>query len=261
MIMALPLLRYSNNEAPKNYFALQKGVLKILGISFSGDESRWYRIYSFVWLTSVIISFSVIELYELYIYKDDMDVTINNLSYLGTDLLGIAKMSVLLYHRLNIGKILDRMEQGVFSPNKLRGGDFEEELIKRCILFSNRQTCLYYLSVGMVVFIGVVASLLKRHLEPEAENWEMPYTTFSWFDIHRSPNFEIVCFYQFCWRGLYALIVSSIDSLIAGILAHISVQCKILQNGIKKSIPYSKGCRSRKKDSFFWIQSVFQDRS
>lgn len=60
--------------------------------------------------------------------------------------------------------------------------------------------------------------------------------TFSLFNTNTSPAFEIVWFHQFWWRLFYALIVSSADALIAGILAHISIQCKILQNAITNTI-------------------------
>lgn len=85
--MVLPLFSYPD-KLPKNYFVLQRVVLKTLGISFTGNESFFYRIYSILWLTSVVLSFSIVEFYEIYVYMDDMDALVNNLSYLGTDLLG-----------------------------------------------------------------------------------------------------------------------------------------------------------------------------
>lgn len=98
------------------------------------------------------------------------------------------------------------------------------------------KTCLYYLSVLMVVGFGALGTILKRIVYNDSKNWEMPFMTFSWFDTNSSPTYELIWFYQSWWRTFYAMIVSSIDSLIAGILAHISTKCRILQNSIKNVV-------------------------
>ncbi|XP_071055834.1 odorant receptor 10-like isoform X1 [Onthophagus taurus] len=146
---------------------------------------------------------------------------------------GVIKIAVLLYYSKEIREMLDGLEKGVFYPNQKRGGKIETDLVKKCIIINNRQTFIYYFTVVAVCGIGCFGTMITRIFFGHKE---LPFMPFSWFDASESPYYEIVWFYQTYWRTSYALMVSSTDSLIAGILLHISTQCKILQNAVKRVI-------------------------
>lgn len=75
-------------EKLQNYFKLQMSALKALGLSFNEDEGWTYRVCGTLWLASIFIYFTVVELFEIYKHINDLDMIVNFLSYMGTDILG-----------------------------------------------------------------------------------------------------------------------------------------------------------------------------
>ena len=103
------------------------------------------------------------------------------------------------------------------------------------------QTGIYYTAVISVCIFGVMLSATKRILyASDPEKWDLPFLPISWINFRRSPIFEMVCFCQLFSRMLFAIIVSSFDSLVASFVAHLSTQCQMLQCTIRNMIPNAK---------------------
>lgn len=73
----------------KNYFVVQKTVLKFSGISLHSNESKFYKLYSFLTLLLMVFLYTIIECLELFNHLHEFDVIINILSYNVTHILGM----------------------------------------------------------------------------------------------------------------------------------------------------------------------------
>lgn len=85
--------------------------------------------------------------------------------------------------------------------------------------------------------LGMLRTLRSRIVNnDDPTKWEMPYGAITIFDMTSSPNYEIGWLYQMICVSLFSIMISSIDLIIAGVMAHISTQCKMLQNSLRRMI-------------------------
>nr|XP_022902049.1 putative odorant receptor 92a [Onthophagus taurus] len=131
--------------------------------------------------------------------------------------------------------MLNSFETGFFLPDFNRGGNYEVEILNKYVSYSNYQTYIYQVLCLTVILSGMCGTLLERILNSNnSQNWTMPFLSFSLFPINRSPNYEIAWFMQSILRIIFSGIVSALDTLLGAILAHITAQCLLLQNAIRR---------------------------
>lgn len=85
--------------------------------------------------------------------------------------------------------------------------------------------------------LGIMRTLQLRIIHSDdPTKWEMPYGTISVINTTVSPNYEIAWLYQIICVLCFSVMISSIDLIISGVMAHISTQCKMLQNSLKRMV-------------------------
>lgn len=93
------------------------------------------------------------------------------------------------------------------------------------------------MTIVLSVGIGIIRTIRGRIVySDDPTKWEMPYGSISIIDLTVSPNYELAWIYQVISVCAFCLMISSIDLIIAGVMAHISTQCKILQNSLRRMV-------------------------
>ncbi|KAF2888635.1 hypothetical protein ILUMI_17538, partial [Ignelater luminosus] len=105
-------------------------------------------------------------------------------------------------------------------------------------------TSIYWFCGGCCVLGTILYSLFERLTHSDYHYWQLPYGQLTFVNMTCSPNFEIVWCYQCVSVWLVAVTYTSIDALVAAILAHACYQFKILQNCVRS---YGKTDHETKK--------------
>ncbi|KAF5289019.1 hypothetical protein FQA39_LY03898 [Lamprigera yunnana] len=219
-------------ESFKNYFKTQKKIAKLLGISFTGDESITYKLYSLLFVCFFSICYPILAVVELF--KHEFDVVANMIMYTFGIYMGMAKTLTILYNRIKIGDMMNKIEAVPFIYNAERGGEEEKKLIKRCLWITNAQTYIYYGLGTATLFAGFLFTVIRRISSNDHRDWEFAYGPITLLNITYSPNYEITLCYQnlsIIWIGYHFV---TADLLVADILVHISFQFKMLQNNFRR---------------------------
>lgn len=88
----------------------------------------------------------------------------------------------------------------------------------------------------MVLSLGVIGTFIQRITSSDYHDWEMPFTPITIIDTTKSFQFGLMWAYSSIAVVVYAGIISCTDLLICGVLAHISTQCKMLQNSLCRMV-------------------------
>lgn len=91
---------------------------------------------------------------------------------------------------------------------------------------------LYFLVVSVAIVSGAI-TFTKSRLFSDKPNWKYPYTAITIFNTEDSPLFEMAGIYEIVCVSLYATIIATTYVLLSTILAHLSIQFKILCNAFK----------------------------
>ncbi|KAF2904132.1 hypothetical protein ILUMI_02043 [Ignelater luminosus] len=145
---------------------------------------------------------------------------------------------------LNIKKIkqlLNKLEDKPFTPNFERGGEKEEKLIKGCISLTRTQASICWGSVLVTVGLATVFTLMKRIRSSDYHDWEFTYGPLTVLNVTYTPNYEITWLYQIICTSTIGFNHSTINLIMAGILAHSSVQFKVLQNNLRRIVQNAHG--------------------
>lgn len=126
------------------------------------------------------------------------------------------------------------LHQPPFKPDETRGGKEEERLIRDAIKKTEIILIVYFLVVSGTIFSGVYNACIIRIRKPK-EQWTFPYApTMSLGDwLQNSPYFELGILYQFWGVLSFAGVIATTYVLLSSIMAHISVQMKILGNSFR----------------------------
>ncbi|XP_071052073.1 odorant receptor 82a-like [Onthophagus taurus] len=219
----------------RDYFKLQKIILKAMGISLYKNNGFLYKIYSILSLIIVVCFYTLIESYGMYVFFDDIDKLASLVSLGVTHILGAIKVFVLLKNKKKIQKTLENLEEGIFKPNKERGGGyFEKELISNCIKITQKQSFAYYTPATIVWAFVMIRPIVTKIKYEDYKMWQTPGVPFSLFELKKSPDFELVSIFQGICLTIFSYIISSTDLLIVGFIAHMKTQLLMLRNAIKR---------------------------
>ncbi|KAK5641382.1 hypothetical protein RI129_009929 [Pyrocoelia pectoralis] len=217
-----------------NYFWKETTVMKMFGVSFTGNESRAYMVYSKLLLVFTILINPFLGLRE--IYANGIAVYIDYLVYEFAYTMVSIKIVVTYYNRLKLGKIFDKLHKEPFLPNAERGGAVEQKIIDQCTFITRVQILVYWGMAFSTVACTVLYTLYKRIGSSDYHDWVLTYGPLTILDITRSPYYELTLFYQNFTMCCATILFTATDLLIASVLAHISFQFKILQNYLKRLV-------------------------
>ncbi|KAF5289785.1 hypothetical protein FQA39_LY03702 [Lamprigera yunnana] len=141
---------------------------------------------------------------------------------------------VVLWNRKKLKNLVEKLEREPFAPNVERGGEIEEKLIQGCRTFTTTQAIICWGSVVVTVGMSTVVTFYKRVTSSDYRNWEFTYGPLTMLNVSYSPNYEITWLYQIACVTFIGFNHCSIILIMAGILAHASVQFKILQNNLER---------------------------
>nr|AVH87271.1 odorant receptor 30 [Holotrichia parallela] len=220
------------NKKLKDYFYLQKLVLRMTGVSLGENDTDAYKLYS-MFCVFLAITYTGVEAYGLVVHINNIDMFANVISLSASHILGVVKVFVLLKNKTSFAKLLNTFEAGIFAPNHQRGGILEDELVEKCISYTTKQSIVYWSAVSMVLFFGILDSVLSKIKSNDYNDWSMPLAPFSLFEVTTNAQFILVCFYQSTCLFIFASIISSIDLLMGSVIAHMKTQFTILKNTIK----------------------------
>lgn len=154
-------------------------------------------------------------------------------------------MSTFLLNREKLNKILKTFQTGVFLPNSERGGNVEQTWIHDTVRFTNLQVlvpkCVNIIiwvfllhkqatSSTIVGCITIIACVTASGISKEKA---LPFGSLL---IARYCSYELVLVFQTVVSEMAMLQFMMVDVLYASILAHLCLQCKLLQNTIKRMI-------------------------
>ncbi|KAK4878144.1 hypothetical protein RN001_010650 [Aquatica leii] len=159
------------------------------------------------------------------------------------------KAVVLVYKRRFMAEALEKLQSGIFLPNKDRGGVEEVFLKAKCVQMMNRQAYVYWAVVTVTVIFALIDSGYSRIFNEDYHHWKFEYSKVTMFNTSYSPNYEIAMLYQNgSWFSIGWTFAIS-DLLTVTVLAHITCQLKILQVFIKKII--RNNYKAMAKDGLF----------
>ncbi|GJQ81915.1 hypothetical protein Trydic_g20383 [Trypoxylus dichotomus] len=234
------LRAYKERELPENYFRIEVNILRALGIELMEEETLKYKIYSRIVLFFLVYVFTFTETLELYAQWGNLDAIVLVISYLFTHIKGVIKVTLLLYNRKKIGNILKMLHNKPFAPDSSRGGPIEEKYVRNIIKITETQLVIYFTVVSVTIVSGAII-FLKSRIFDDKSNWRYPYVPITIINTEDSPLFELVGIYEVTCVLLYAAIIATTYVLLSTILAHLSVQFKILNNAFRS-------IRARAKD-------------
>ncbi|KAF5287478.1 hypothetical protein FQA39_LY04106 [Lamprigera yunnana] len=226
-----------NNEATVEslpYFAKQTTVLKIFGISLTGNEGKAYRFYSTLLLVITIVLHPFLGLREMFVHG--IEVYLDYMVYEFAYFMVLAKIAVTYNNRIKLGKILRRLHEKPFLPDTERGGTKEKILLDECQWITNAQILVYWGMAFSTVAATILYTLIIRISSNDYHDWVLTYGPLSVLNITSSPNYEITLFYQNFSMSCCTILFTATDLLIASVLAHISYQFQILQNYMRRLV-------------------------
>ncbi|KAF2887360.1 hypothetical protein ILUMI_18813, partial [Ignelater luminosus] len=139
-------------------------------------------------------------------------------------------------NRIKLGKFLNKIEREPYLVNTKRGGKAEEELFKKWISYKNNQYLVVMVGLTVSYFLPVVYTVIKRTTSINPQDWMLAFGPITVLNVSYSPNYEITWMYQNICMFYVALNFCQVILILAGMLAFVSAQFKMLQNNFSRII-------------------------
>lgn len=143
---------FQMKRLPENYFRAAVSILRCFGIELERRETVAYGIFSKISIFFWAYFYTFVECYELYASWGDVNAMTHVVNYSVTHIIGdekkrqtrqtkycsgnftgAIKITVLFLTRGKLKRIMKRLHEGILKPNRNRGGDEEEKLVRECI--------------------------------------------------------------------------------------------------------------------------------
>lgn len=158
--------------------------------------------------------------------------------------------TILLYNnRKKIGRMMLSLHKAPYAPDIKRGGEIETIWIRKIVQITEGMYIVFGVTLLMTILMSVVEVLHSRLTQPE-EGWTMGFAPMTVGDFQKhSPFFEISAVYQIFEVSVYAYIILTTYLLMSTIMGHISVQMKILANGMRSMRTRAEELAGGEKDN------------
>ncbi|XP_017785832.1 PREDICTED: odorant receptor 46a-like [Nicrophorus vespilloides] len=222
---------------------------------------RWvYKIYTAIFMFLFVYGYTLTEILHVLKHFNHLEEVTLTLCYLIAHFIAIGKMITLMVNRVKIGKFLMSLENDPFLPLEERGGIAERRIIDE----ANIQT----LRIGKIFGFPALASVSSRAIlfafkksetifDPTTNTtrivpaFPFPSTLPFPLDETISPNYEILFVYQTFCVGIFAWYLGNSDTIITGLIIHLSAQFKIITNAVStvfERTNSTKGLHDRVKE-------------
>ncbi|KAF5286407.1 hypothetical protein FQR65_LT12587 [Abscondita terminalis] len=214
-----------NKQLRRNCHILPRFVLRCLGISVNDNESKLYKIYSYV----MIITGSLFPWTSCHLISQNLDKYDVIISGMFNVVGGSAAFLIIIsikYNAKRLQSIFKTLEELQIKWNKERWGENDLYKINRLMLTA---IIIFY----TIFFSFYSGTLIVRIVVKDPNKWILPISDFSLFNTSYSPNFEIAWLYHCIAPTMTGSGYCIPHFLIAALIIDITIHYKILKIRIK----------------------------
>lgn len=182
-----------------------------------------YRIYAVFILGSTFISYVALEIMSL-LTADNIEDMVSSSLVLFTHMMQFVKLYTLQSKRSYIMEIMNKLNQGAFSPRNKK----HKDLLQNQVLRGRMNYFIFLILATFTVSLWYIFPFVETKGQ-----MDLPLKVWFPFEIHRFPVFQIVYVYQFTIIMLNAINDISMVGVISIFMANVCGQLDILNDKLQ----------------------------
>ncbi|KAK4878647.1 hypothetical protein RN001_011153 [Aquatica leii] len=203
----------------KDFFSIEKRLLKITGISLTNDVSVPYKIYSILTL-SAFCFYTALLFVDLLTHKF-VDVLESWFTFIGF-FLGTSVTLTAFFNRARINQLLLKLQSDVFIADL--------SVLHEWYRVKNFKLMIFIIGSFTSVFVQVLYSITLRVIKGERR---LSYGDITVINVSYSPNYECIFIYQTLSVLSISTSAMSIIIVISDVFEYIAAQFRILQDKVR----------------------------